>query len=163
MKRDSPTSPFKVSNVAAPKMIVRFNVKGIGGPSTEDFQLDLMGKVSSKWNKRAAVIFRRHFLDSNLYGAADPTEIEQRFLTHLKTLIAQFARKRRADGADDSEDGMQAGDETMHARRQRRYGVRGFGPLIKHTLAQRFTSISCRFVDFKYAKRFLPCNVFPLC
>lgn len=106
-------------------MITRFNAKGIGGPSAEDFRLDLTGKISSKWNKRAALVFRRHFLDSNLYGTADPMEIEERFLTHLKTLIAQFARKRCSDGTDDSEDGMQLGDDTMHARRQRRYGVRG--------------------------------------
>lgn len=74
------------------------------------------------------MIFRKHFLDSKLYDAADPQEIEDRFLTHVKSLIGQFVRKKDADGTNGNDDGEPGIDGTLHVRRQRRYGVRGFKP-----------------------------------
>lgn len=117
MKRDSPITPFKVSNFATPRMIKSFNANGDGGPTAENFQLDLTGRISSRWNKHAAIISHRHFFRSNLYNLdiADPTEIKMHFLTHVKMLIGQFACKKYLDEMDDDKGNVELGDNIMHA------------------------------------------------
>ncbi|KAG1859446.1 hypothetical protein C8R48DRAFT_673984 [Suillus tomentosus] len=107
----------------------RFAAAGIRGPTADNFRVDLKVSLSSAWNKCVAVIFRKDFLECGSYYAADPSEIEARFLTHLKCLVKQMQRLdkggHRSDGEYDSggEDTFRRFDGSANARQQRRYGL----------------------------------------
>ncbi|KAH7909342.1 hypothetical protein BJ138DRAFT_1011025, partial [Hygrophoropsis aurantiaca] len=153
MNRPNRSAPFTSSNIAESKEVSRFNAKGAGGPTLERFCVDLAGKPTSKWNKRAAIIFRQDFINCNKYECTDPEEIETRFLTHLRALDLQYRLlEEQQDDSDDEARDSDADDEgqpntldvdkTLNARKQRRYA-----------LAVRRLNVAKVFPDMK---RFIP-------
>jgi len=69
------------------------------GPTHKDFQLaldrsDADTKAARRdaltWNTRAADVFTKSFLKSELYECQDEELITETFLTHINTLRAQF-------------------------------------------------------------------------
>ncbi|KAJ3964668.1 hypothetical protein EV361DRAFT_39670 [Lentinula raphanica] len=82
------------------KEISIFLRDGTGGPTLDNFRLQLQGKgKATKWNKAAAVIFSRHFLSKEAYKhysqKKDKELIKKAFLTHIAQLQRDFNRQGR--------------------------------------------------------------------
>ncbi|KAJ3768113.1 hypothetical protein FB446DRAFT_792568 [Lentinula raphanica] len=82
------------------KEISIFLRDGTGGPTLENFRLQLQGKgKATKWNKAAAVVFSQHFLSKEAYQhysqKKDKELIRKAFLTHITQLQRDFKRQGR--------------------------------------------------------------------
>ncbi|KAG2084698.1 uncharacterized protein F5147DRAFT_589384, partial [Suillus discolor] len=147
---DSKKSPFTSSNLASVKEVEHFAVTGTGGPTTEDFCVDLKVSLSSAWNKRAAVVFRKDFIESGSYNTTDSNDIEATFLIHLKSLRTQMEQLDKGDDGNDGEcdsggeDMSRRPNKSANARQQHRYG-----------LSVRRTNVAKAFKDLEHFLPFL--------
>lgn len=71
------------------------------GPSVDRFEIDLVS-TKSKWNKRLAEVFAKHFISSGLYGYNQnfSSKIVKAFLVHLKTTRLRILESQGEDIID---------------------------------------------------------------
>ena len=101
--------------------IIAFEQHDAVGPTREDFAVDYLGPVKSKWNCTAARVFRESFAASSLYPAFASLDVENGFLTYLEGTLRN--RYRRQIGDVDSED-----DATRCAKSSRNSRLRTVWP-----------------------------------
>ncbi|KAJ3717035.1 hypothetical protein C8R42DRAFT_724676 [Lentinula raphanica] len=82
------------------KEISIFLRDGTGGPTLDNFRLQLQGKgKATKWNKAAAVVFCQHFLSKETYEhysqKKDKELIKKAFLAHITQLQRDYNRQGR--------------------------------------------------------------------
>ena len=78
--------PIPVS-FASPEEVDQFSHTGKArdGPNADDFKIDL-SCITSRWNKRAARVFAKSFVNSNQYRCTNVDTVAKAFTTHLKTI-----------------------------------------------------------------------------
>jgi hypothetical protein len=152
MGRETKQSPVDIA--AAPEEVQHFarSRNRIDGPSVEDFRLDLAtSALSSAWNKHAAKVFARSFIQTGWYSCDDEDFIRETFRTHLITLRKQY-RDFLAEDDDNESDAMDALDrQRAKAREQRRRNVS------KHCFFLCYAKIGLQL----YNRRREACNVSP--
>ena len=72
-----PSLPMRVD-------IIAFKQHDAIGPTQEDFAVDYLGPVKSKWNCTTAWVFHESFMASCLYPAFASLDVENGFLTYLE-------------------------------------------------------------------------------
>jgi hypothetical protein len=88
------------------------------GPTLDDFKLDLASVgLSSPWNKHAAVLFSKYFINQKKYPCHDELMIQEAFKTHMVQLKAQYKKFINGEQAADQ------GQAIQNARIARRRNV----------------------------------------
>ena len=92
MKRQHADAPFDSSTIATPEEVADFEKSRSGEHccSAEEFRVDISKGARNKWNKSAAIVFARAFVESGDYDHEDEQQISEAFLTHLRTLRRKF-------------------------------------------------------------------------
>ncbi|KAL6299909.1 hypothetical protein BKA93DRAFT_741554, partial [Sparassis latifolia] len=89
LNRQNRKSPFP--DPPSRKELEKFEETGIGGPTVDDFRLDLNSeKRKSPWNILAAEIFADEFVSRSWYACIDHEQIQNAFVIHLKSLGRQY-------------------------------------------------------------------------
>ncbi|THG96556.1 hypothetical protein EW026_g5298 [Hermanssonia centrifuga] len=89
MGRRSTSDPFPP--LPTPTEILVFNNKGRGGPTMEDFRVDVSGQNKlSAWNKHAAVEFAHEFIKQKDTICRDLDTVAVHFLKHIPALCNQY-------------------------------------------------------------------------
>jgi hypothetical protein len=70
--------------------IAQFVMAKHGGPTAENFRLEFSKTHLTPWNKKAAKVFARSFIESGQYTSDDKNAIETSFRTHIKTLCSHY-------------------------------------------------------------------------
>ncbi|KII91447.1 hypothetical protein PLICRDRAFT_28103 [Plicaturopsis crispa FD-325 SS-3] len=89
---------------AAPSPEVElFGKTGKGGPTLENFRLDMSG-VATSWNKQAAQVFAQDFV--RVYSSVDEEDAASKFMTHVVYLRTKYldAKKTSARAAQRKRD-----------------------------------------------------------
>lgn len=73
--------------------ISQFSKTKRGGPSINDFRLDLEGTNRSTWNKKASQVFAQAFLATDLYAPRDPQSLVDAFQTHIITIKSHYSKQ----------------------------------------------------------------------
>jgi len=121
MGRRCRTDP--INPVASAAELHAFKFRRAGGPSLEDFRLDLADKASptSPWNIRAAEVFAEDFIACGWYSCSNKDFIQSTFRTHMIQLKAQYVLLSEVS---DEEPSIEELDEKrVKAREQRRRSV----------------------------------------
>jgi hypothetical protein len=79
--------------------IAEFVLLKRGGPTAENFRLEFGKSHLTPWNKKAAKVFVRNFIESGQYTSDDRNAIETSFRTHVKTLCAHYQAQVRTTNA----------------------------------------------------------------
>ncbi|KAG2132333.1 hypothetical protein DEU56DRAFT_739579 [Suillus clintonianus] len=79
--------------------IARFVMAKQGGPTAENFRLEFGKTHLSPWNKKAAKVFARSFIESGLYTSDDKNAVETAFRIHIKTLCLHYQAQVRTANA----------------------------------------------------------------
>lgn len=90
--------PILPKHVPTPEEVARFEQTGRPeyGPSLPNLRLDVAtGKLASKWNKRAALLFCDYFHQQPGCASIEDEEIQRTFKTHLQTLNRHFIRAQQ--------------------------------------------------------------------
>lgn len=122
--------PFSSLRVPTPAQLNTFNksLKERDGPSLSNFCLDLGSEgLASQWNKRAGLLFARHFVASPRYTCTDLPAVVKAFAIHLATLRQQYQTSERLENDEsDAETALKKSlDKSLKARRNRRRSVCG--------------------------------------
>ncbi|KAG1881313.1 hypothetical protein F4604DRAFT_1578180, partial [Suillus subluteus] len=79
--------------------IAQFVMVKRGGPTAENFRLEFGKTHLTPWNKKAAKVFARSFIESGQYTSDDKDAIETSFRTHIKTLCSHYQAQVRTTNA----------------------------------------------------------------
>lgn len=93
MGRQDRTAPFL--RLPTNGELVKFELHRVGGPTADNFKLDLEGAPTSGWNRRAAVIFADNFMLQGTFDAKDKKAVELHFLQHIKTLKGNYQEQKK--------------------------------------------------------------------
>lgn len=88
MKRTSRNSPFKLPSNAE---FQRFEKRNIGGPTREDFRVQLVGSLACHWNRRAAAVFAKIYIKKKGH-TFKREDLAACFKVHLRALKNQYER-----------------------------------------------------------------------
>jgi hypothetical protein len=98
MGRNAPDAPFP--RIASPASVAAYDPDVGDCCSAEDFLVDIVGYPRSAWNKSCARVFAESFLakyEEYCRPLAGAEEVEETWLTHLKTLRQTYAKQRSTD------------------------------------------------------------------
>jgi hypothetical protein len=90
----------------------------LGGPACctpEHFKIDIRGNPRSPWNKSAAKVFARDFIQHD-YICKDYDLVQDKFLTHIKGLKSCFALETKQESARETK-------RKAASKRERKRGV----------------------------------------
>lgn len=115
MKRKTIKTPFKLPSNTE---FQRFEKRNIGGPTREDFRVQLVGSLACQWNSRAAALFvRTYIMEKGRAFTYD--DLVACFKVHLCTLKKQFDHIKAGSR---NKQAVREGHKKS-ARRTRRQGV----------------------------------------
>ncbi|KAI0041154.1 hypothetical protein FA95DRAFT_1565655 [Auriscalpium vulgare] len=89
--RDDPRASFPTP--PGQTAIKKFNDSGLGGPTQDNFRIDMSGPQKSLWNMQLASVFVDKFLAAG-YTCQDPSVIKTAFISHLKTLRGHYKEQQ---------------------------------------------------------------------
>ncbi|KAI9442402.1 hypothetical protein H4582DRAFT_1809756, partial [Lactarius indigo] len=70
----------------------RFEDRNYGGPTREDFRVQLVGSLACNWNRRTADIFARMYIKKKKCHLFKHEDLAACFKVHLRTLKNQYKR-----------------------------------------------------------------------
>jgi hypothetical protein len=73
-----------------PEELKSFTHRKLGGPTADDFKLDLLHSSSSKWNERAIKVFSNAFVDADWTKCKDKSAIRKGFKSHFRTIQRHY-------------------------------------------------------------------------
>lgn len=123
MKRPFRDSPFLPP--PTDKDIEVFKKYKRGGPTVENFRVDVRGKNQrSAWNRRCAQLFASEFVRVSGAATQDLNVATNAFLSHIQALCLQYQQLSQT-GSDAEDDNEDTHDETkvQNIRRARRFKV----------------------------------------
>lgn len=115
LNRKNKLSPFRLPSTSE---FTRFETRKIGGPSKNDFRVQLIGSLTCRWNRHAAEVFSHVYVKWN-GQKFKPENLAACFMTHLRTLKNQYDRIQ----AGPSNTQADIDRCKISARRTRRQGV----------------------------------------
>lgn len=123
MKRPFRDSPFLPP--PTDKEIEVFKRYKRGGPTVENFRVDVRGKNKrSAWNRRCAQLFASEFVRVNGASTQDIDVVIDAFLAHIQTLCNQYKEVSRAESdAEDDNEIVHDESKIQNTRRSRRLKV----------------------------------------
>ena len=86
--------------------------------TAQDFRLYLTGTPAHKWNRAAAEVFTKSFLQERSEFKHD--QVKKYFITHLRTLTATFKKQQQLGGMPEKERDRKKGDTAAQTRRSTR-------------------------------------------
>lgn len=94
--------PIRPEHVPSPEEIARFEEtqRAEDGPCIPNLRLDVTtGKLASKWNKRAAILFCDYFHKQHGCAGAKEKDVQRTFMTHLQTLHRHYSGSQQLPSA----------------------------------------------------------------
>ncbi|KAH9921094.1 hypothetical protein B0H21DRAFT_701777, partial [Amylocystis lapponica] len=117
MGRDSRQSPIPV---ASEQDIDLFKNKKHAGPTKDNFCVNLTaGALRSGWNKQAAKVFAKSFVEIDWSGCTDTEIAKELFLTHLIALRQQYQKHAVGPESELSTDSIERRRKGHRERRRR--------------------------------------------
>jgi hypothetical protein len=114
-------SGIKIPQPPTEQEIKEFEMFKTGGPSLTNFRLDFyQGQNKGPWNRFAATIFADAFIKSKRYARQRQKDVENSFLSHLRTIPKHYKRQQ------DEELAQLALKERAENQRNRRRNRRGY-------------------------------------
>ena len=91
----------------------------VGYPCTADnFRLHLRGTPAHKWNRAAAEVFTKSFLQER--PGSEYEQVREYFITHIRTLITTFKKQEKLGGMREKERGKVTTETAAQTRRSTR-------------------------------------------
>lgn len=94
-----------------------------GGPTIDNFRLELTGRPRSPWNKKAGEVFARNFAQNDV-SCKDMRTIRDVFATHLLTLRKQHMKLSRDPDEEPSQRELDIASANSSEQRRRRVSLR---------------------------------------
>ena len=117
MNREGIDSPFPPNPSVAE--LKNFNKRKQGGPTIDDFRIDVSGRhLRSPWNRRAAQIFAAEYIKLEDAETKDRRVVEEAFLSHIPGLCGQYKKL-----LPDYEPDVVAETRNVQANRRRKVSV----------------------------------------
>ncbi|KAH0825887.1 hypothetical protein J3R83DRAFT_7679, partial [Lanmaoa asiatica] len=136
---DTNKEPF--TRVPSEQEVAAYNVRGIGGPTAEDFSLDFCGTIASPWNKQAIEVFADDFIHCNLYGPVKKTDVKVAFKAHLRTLRIQYDQLHGTADSDEEQFRREVGTQNVRDQRRRTLRNQRATACRAHPDLERFDSL----------------------
>lgn len=90
--------PIRAEHLPSPEEVAHFEEtqRAEDGPGIPNLRLDVVtGKLASKWNKRAALLFCDYFRKQHGCANAKERDIQRTFMTHLQTLHRHYTSAKQ--------------------------------------------------------------------
>ncbi|KAG2741572.1 hypothetical protein P692DRAFT_201726484 [Suillus brevipes Sb2] len=116
MKRKDKYAPF--GPLPNTRDIERFEKTGAGGPTLDDFRVNILGKPADKWNKTVAQLFAAYFVESGWFSCTDVDAVAQAFKRHIPALQRQYKRSCQTEDERPEDELDIAEAEAADARRR---------------------------------------------
>lgn len=120
-EEDVDLSGVKILHPPTAEEVKEFQTLKTGGPCLTNFRLDFRtGQTKGPWNRVAATIFADAFVKSKRYIRQKGEDVEDSFLSHLRTIQKHYKRQQ------DEELAQWALGERLENQRNRRRNRRGY-------------------------------------